>query len=203
MEWLTKGLDLFDNFLDVGSSFYNSVSRPAMDLYMMDTMFKQGQLKVDAYMNAAEASIEQAVLQQKEYEIERKASQVQAMQLYQQRLEEYNEASAYNSFVNEARLGGGESMSVRKFVEKQAKTVAQDTDRMNSQAIMIDASLRKAGHMSMLNGLYAAKAQRNQALNSAYQNTIDAMKVTSNPFDALKDVSTGVRKISTIISEAL
>lgn len=203
MEWLTKGLDLFDNFLNVGSSFYNTVSRPAMDLYMMDTMFKQGQLKVDAYMNAAEASIEQAVLQQKEYEIERKASQVQAMQLYQQRLEEYNEAAAYNSFVNEARLGGGESMSVRKFVEKQAKTVAQDTDRMNSQAIMIDASLRKAGHMSMLNGLYAAKAQRNQALNSAYQNTIDAMKVTSSPFDALKDVSTGVRKISTIISEAL
>lgn len=203
MEWLTKGLDLFDNFLDIGSSFYSTVSRPAMDLYMMDTMFKQGQLKVDAYMNAAEASIEQAVLQQKEYEIERKASQVQAMQLYQQRLEEYNEAAAFNNFVTEARLGGGESMSVRKFVEKQAKTVAQDTDRMNSQAIMIDASLRKAGHMSMLNGLYAAKAQRNQALNSAYQNTIDAMKVTSSPFDALKDVSTGVRKISTIISEAL
>jgi hypothetical protein len=203
MEWFNTALTTFDKFLSIGSNYLGTVSKVAMDVYQMDTMFKMGELKVNALFEAADASIEQAVLQKKEYEIERQASQVQALQLYQQRLQEYSEAAEYNNFVNEARLGGGESMSVRKFAQKQAETVAQDTDRMNTQSIMIDASLRKAGHMSMLNGLYAAKAQRQQALATAYQNTIDLLNVTPDPFTSVRNIVGGVRTISSGISEAL
>lgn len=203
MEFVTNLLNVTDKFLTIGSSFYSSTSKIAMDLYQMDTMFKMGQLKVDALMASADAQVEQAVLQAKEYEIERKASQVQALQTYAQRMQEFNEASEFNSFVTESRLGGGESMSVRAFMDKQAKTVAQDADRMNSQAIAIDTVLAREGHMSLLRGLNAAKATRQQALQTAYQNTIDLLQVTPDPFQSVKDIVGGVRTIATSINEAL
>lgn len=203
MEFVTNLLNITDKFLTIGSNFYSSTSKIAMDLYQMDTMFKMGQLKVDALMESADAQMEQAVLQAKEYELERKASQVQALQTYAQRMEEFNQAAEFNSFVTESRLGGGESMSVRAFMKKQAETVAQDADAINSQAIAIDAALAREGHMSLLRGINAAKATRQQALQTAYQNTIDMLEVAPDPFQSGKDIVGGIRTIATSINEAL
>lgn len=203
MEFVTNLLNITDKFLTIGSNFYSTTSEIAMKMYKMDTMFKMNELRIDALMESADAQMEQAVLQAKEYELERKASQVQSMQNYAERLSQYNEAAEFNSFVTESRLGGGESMSVRKFVERQAKIVAQDVDRINSQAIAIDTALSRQGHMSMLRGINAAKATRNQALQTAYQGTIDMLEVTPNPFDSAKDIVSGVRTIASSISEAL
>lgn len=201
METFNNIMDGFNSFLNVGSSLYDTVADYALQAYQLDTLSKMGTLKVDALFEAADSAVQQAQMQQKAYEIERKASEVQAFQTYQQRMAEYSEALEYNNFVTESRLGGGESMSVRKFLQKQAETVAQDADRINSQAILVDSTLRMQGHMSMLSGLYNAKALRNQALNTAYQNTIDMMEVLPNPLESVKTVTTGIQKIANIAYE--
>lgn len=203
MEFLDTLLNVTDKFLTIGSSYYGTVSRMALDMYQMDAQFKMNQLQVSSLNKAAEASIQQADLQFKEYEIERINSQTQSLQTYENRMAEFNEAAELNSFLTESRLGGGESMSVRRFMQKQAETVARDASRINDQAIQIDSALARQGHMSMLNGLYAAKAQRQQALVTAYQGTIDMLETTPNPFESAKDVTGGIRTIADMISEGL
>jgi hypothetical protein len=192
--------NMFSNFLNIGMSFWNSTSKLAMDMYQMDTMSKMGQLKVDALLSAADAQMEQAELQAKEYEIERQASAVQASQTYAQRMAEYSEATAFNSFVRESLLGGGESMSVNAFVKRQAKMVAEDSNRINSQAIAVDSALAREGHMSLLRGINAARATRNQALQTAYQNTIDLLQV-SDPISTGIGIFDDVKKIATTIRD--
>lgn len=192
--------NMFSNFLNIGMSFWNSTSKLAMDMYQMDTMSKMGQLKVDALLSAADAQMEQAELQAKEYEIERQASAVQASQTYAQRMAEYTEATAFNSFVRESLLGGGESMSVNAFVKRQAKMVAEDANRINSQAIAVDSALAREGHMSLLRGINAARATRNQALQTAYQNTIDLLQV-SDPVSTGIGIFKDVKKIATTIRD--
>ena len=192
--------NMFSNFLNIGMSFWNSTSKLAMDMYQMDTMSKMGQLKVDALLSAADTQMEQAELQAKEYEIERQASAVQASQTYAQRMAEYSEATAFNSFVRESLLGGGESMSVNAFVKRQAKMVAEDANRINSQAIAVDSALAREGHMSLLRGINAARATRNQALQTAYQNTIDLLQV-SDPISTGIGIFDDVKKIATTIRD--
>lgn len=203
MEFLANLLSKSDKFLDVGSKFFSSTSKIAMDLYQMDTASKMGQLKIDAYANAADAAVKEAALQKKEFEIERRASQVQALQTYAQRINEFNEAAEFNNFVTESRLGGGESMSVRAFMRKQEETVAQDFDAINTEAVAVDSALARQGHMSLLRGFHSARASRQQAMQTAYQNTIDMLQTTPDPFQSVKDVVGGAKTIATSINEAL
>ncbi len=196
-------MNWFSTFLDIGTSLYTSASKFAMDSYMIDTMSKMGQLRVDALNQSADALIEQAEMQQKEYELERQASQIQSIQQLQARVSEYNEALEFNNFMTEARLGGGESMSVARFVAAQSKVVTRDLERLDTQASLVDSSLRIRGRLSMLNGITAARAQRTKAMESAYQNTIDMLKVYGSPFDTAKDVISDFKTVGTTIYEHL
>tara|TARA_R100001463_G_scaffold39042_3_gene83911 strand:+ start:618 stop:1211 length:594 start_codon:yes stop_codon:yes gene_type:complete len=196
-------MNWFSTFLDIGTSLYNSASTFAMQSYMIDTMSKMGQLRVDALNQSADALIEQAEMQAKEYELERQASQIQSIQQLQARVSEYNDALEFNNFMTEARLGGGESMSVARFVDAQSKIVTRDLERLDTQASLVDSSLRIRGRLSMLNGITAARAQRTKAMESAYQNTIDMLKVYGSPFDTAKDVISDFKTVGTTIYEHL
>jgi hypothetical protein len=196
-------MNWFSTFLDIGTQLYNTTSKIAMDVYMMDTMSKMGQLRVDALNQSADAYIEQAEMQAKEYELERQASQIQSIQQLQARVSEYNDALEFNNFMTEARLGGGESMSVARFVAAQSKIVTRDLERLDTQASLVDSSLRIRGRLSMLNGITAARAQRTKAMESAYQNTIDMLKVYGSPFDTAKNVISDFKTVGTTIYEHL
>ena len=196
-------MNWFSTFLDIGTKLYSTTSKIAMDVYMMDTMSKMGQLRVDALNQSADAYIEQAEIQEKEYELERQASQIQSIQALQQRVSEYNEALEFNNFMTEARLGGGESMSVARFVAAQNKVVTRDLERLDTQASLVDSSLRIRGRLSMLNGVTAARAQRTKALESAYSNTIDMLQVYGSPFEKVENVISDFKTVGTTIYEHL
>ena len=127
-------------------------------------------------MRAGQASALASAQQADQMEIDRSANELQALQVQNTLVEQYNDASATNDAQFSFMLGGGESSSVDAFKRAQRETVGADIKAAQLQSNLEGGKMTVGALLERQRGANARTVGSINALSSIVGGAADVYK---------------------------